>query len=96
MLDTIFLSAVDAYSYGCDSVEPGKRLIIFTRYPVPGRTKTRLIPTLGPQGAADLQQSFHVVSAVVGGAHRTVGTRGAIIECVGSGHCSTCCVYSFS
>jgi len=32
------------------------RLIIFGRYPVPGRVKTRLIPTLGPVGAADLQR----------------------------------------
>lgn len=32
------------------------RLIIFGRYPVPGRTKTRLIETLGPTGAADLQR----------------------------------------
>jgi len=32
------------------------RLIIFGRYPVPGRTKTRLIPALGPLGAADLQR----------------------------------------
>ncbi len=33
-----------------------KRLIVFTRYPVPGSTKTRLIPALGPEGAADLQR----------------------------------------
>jgi uncharacterized protein len=32
------------------------QLIIFGRYPVPGRTKTRLIPALGPVGAADLQR----------------------------------------
>jgi len=32
------------------------RLIIFGRYPVPGQTKTRLIPALGPAGAADLQR----------------------------------------
>lgn len=32
------------------------RLILFTRFPEPGTTKTRLIPKLGPQGAADLQQ----------------------------------------
>ncbi len=32
------------------------RLIVFGRYPVPGRTKTRLIPVLGPVGAADLQR----------------------------------------
>jgi rSAM/selenodomain-associated transferase 2/rSAM/selenodomain-associated transferase 1 len=32
------------------------RLIIFTRYPEPGMTKTRLIPVLGPEGAADLHR----------------------------------------
>ena len=32
------------------------RLIIFTRYPEPGKTKTRLIPALGPEGAADLHR----------------------------------------
>jgi len=31
-------------------------LVLFTRYPVPGATKTRLIPELGPQGAATLQK----------------------------------------
>jgi hypothetical protein len=31
------------------------RLIIFTRYPTPGTTKTRLIPALGAEGAA----AFH-------------------------------------
>jgi hypothetical protein len=35
---------------------PISRLIVFTRYPAPGRTKTRLIPVLGPAGAADLQR----------------------------------------
>jgi rSAM/selenodomain-associated transferase 2/rSAM/selenodomain-associated transferase 1 len=33
-----------------------ERLIVFTRYPEPGKTKTRLIPCLGPQGAAALQR----------------------------------------
>ena len=32
------------------------QVIIFGRYPVSGRTKTRLIPALGPAGAADLQR----------------------------------------
>ena len=32
-----------------------QKLIIFTRYPVAGKTKTRLIPSLGAQAAADLQ-----------------------------------------
>jgi glycosyltransferase A (GT-A) superfamily protein (DUF2064 family) len=34
------------------------RLIIFTRYPAPGKTKTRLIPALGPKGAAALQKQM--------------------------------------
>lgn len=33
-------------------------LIVFGRYPVPGRTKTRLIPALGPAGAAELQREM--------------------------------------
>jgi len=33
-----------------------RRLILFGRYPVPGHTKTRLIPTLGALGAAELQR----------------------------------------
>ncbi len=31
------------------------RIIVFTRYPVPGKTKTRLIPDIGAYGAACLQ-----------------------------------------
>lgn len=38
---------------------PGtERLIVFTRYPEAGRTKTRMIPLLGAQGAADLQRAM--------------------------------------
>ena len=33
-----------------------ERLIVFTRYPEPGRSKTRLVPALGPDGAADLHR----------------------------------------
>lgn len=33
-------------------------LIIFTRYPEPGKTKTRLIPALGAEGAATLQRKM--------------------------------------
>jgi uncharacterized protein len=32
------------------------KLIIFTRYPLPGKTKTRLIPVLGKAGAANLHR----------------------------------------
>jgi hypothetical protein len=42
-----------------------ERLIVFTRYPEPGTTKTRLIPVLGPEGAAELQRrmTLQVVQA---------------------------------
>jgi rSAM/selenodomain-associated transferase 1 len=43
-----------------------ERLIIFTRFPQPGKTKTRLIPILGKKGAADLQRQMteHIISTV--------------------------------
>ena len=34
------------------------RLIIFTRYPEPGKAKTRLIPALGDVAAADLHRQM--------------------------------------
>ncbi len=37
-----------------------ERLIVFTRWPTPGKTKTRLIPALGPLGASDLQRQMTV------------------------------------
>ncbi|MBD2113703.1 MULTISPECIES: TIGR04282 family arsenosugar biosynthesis glycosyltransferase [Cyanophyceae] len=47
-------------------------LLIFTRYPEPGRTKTRLIPHLGPEGAATLQRQMteHVLAQVTAAAQR--------------------------
>jgi len=39
-----------------DPERSGRRLIVFTRYPEPGKTKTRLIPVLGPEGAAELHR----------------------------------------
>jgi rSAM/selenodomain-associated transferase 1 len=35
-----------------------QHLVIFTRYPEPGKTKTRLIPALGDVGAANLQRQM--------------------------------------
>jgi len=35
-----------------------KHLIVFTRYPEPGKTKTRLVPVLGKEGAANLQRKM--------------------------------------
>lgn len=40
------------------SIPLDRRLILFGRYPVPGRTKTRLIPVLGPLGAAEMQRCW--------------------------------------
>lgn len=38
--------------------DPQNRIIVFSRLPLPGSTKTRMIPALGPQGAADLQRQM--------------------------------------
>ncbi len=53
------------------------RLILFTRFPVPGKTKTRLIPVLGEQGAADLQREMteHTLDIV-----RPLAGEGVVIE----------------
>ena len=44
--------------------ESCERLIIFTRYPEAGTTKTRMIPELGADGAAELQRQMteHIIS----------------------------------
>jgi rSAM/selenodomain-associated transferase 2/rSAM/selenodomain-associated transferase 1 len=44
----------------------GEMLILFTRFPLPGRVKTRLIPHLGPEGAAQLQREMteHVLARI--------------------------------
>ena len=43
-----------------------ERLIVFTRYPDVGTTKTRMIPKLGAEGAADLQYQMtnHIISRI--------------------------------
>ena len=40
------------------TAEMPERLIVFTRFPEPGKTKTRLIPALGARGAARLQRQM--------------------------------------
>lgn len=66
ILTTIFLSAFRHYARRPAKQLGNRRVIVFTRYPEPGKTKTRLIPELGPQGAADLQHDMteHMVDAV--------------------------------
>jgi rSAM/selenodomain-associated transferase 2/rSAM/selenodomain-associated transferase 1 len=43
---------------GVSRKNTSERLILFTRYPEPGKTKTRLISVLGSRGAADLQKQM--------------------------------------
>lgn len=45
-------------SYVSDRHDASAHLIIFARYPTPGRAKTRLIPALGNAGAARLQDAL--------------------------------------
>ncbi|MFC1838416.1 TIGR04283 family arsenosugar biosynthesis glycosyltransferase [Thermodesulfobacteriota bacterium] len=35
-----------------------EKIVVFTRYPVPGKTKTRLIPSLGPVGSANIHRKL--------------------------------------
>jgi len=55
-----------------------KRLIIFTRYPEPGTTKTRMIAALGAGGAADLQRRMtdHLAAKV----KTLIGQRSLTVE----------------
>lgn len=41
-----------------------RRLIVFTRYPEPGKAKTRMIPLLGAEGAAGLQRQMTLRTVV--------------------------------
>ncbi len=58
--------------------ESREQLIVFTRYPEPGTTKTRLIPLLGPEGAAAFQRrmSRHALACAL----RLAAERGTSIE----------------
>jgi hypothetical protein len=55
----------------------GDRLIVFTRYPEAGRVKTRLIPALGPRGAADLHRRMtaHTLAQAAALAQRGIETE---------------------
>ncbi len=57
---------------------PAERLIVFTRWPQPGNTKTRLIPALGPWGAAELQRLMS--ERTLGWARRLAARRGLELE----------------
>lgn len=58
------------------------RVVLFTRYPEPGRAKTRLIPALGEDGAAGLHRTLTertVIAAQEAGLDLEVRTTGAPI-----------------
>ena len=65
ILATIFLAA-SGYSGARKSSPAKERLIVLTRYPEPGRSKTRLIPVLGIQGSAELHRKMteHTMGSV--------------------------------
>ncbi len=55
-----------------------ERLCLFTRYPTPGTTKTRLIPKLGKAGAAELQREM--TEHILGKVRQLAILRGTEIE----------------
>jgi len=57
---------------------PTERVIVFTRFPHPGATKTRLIPLLGPEVAAELHKEM--TERIVTELGSLKSTRGVSIE----------------
>ena len=53
-------------------------LIIFSRYPEPGKTKTRMIPALGATGAAELQRQM--TEHTLNNAQQLLSSRDLTIE----------------
>jgi uncharacterized protein len=78
-----FYEAIKTCLMRQDHVTHPDRLIVFSRYPVPGQTKTRLIPLLGAARAADfhrvLTESTVRTDRAFAGRH-FVGRQGIAIE----------------
>lgn len=51
-MPAVNIANVEIFTMDCTK----EKLILFTRYPVPGKVKTRLIPELDKEGAASLQE----------------------------------------
>jgi hypothetical protein len=70
--------AIDRETPARNEERASARLVIFTRFPQAGQTKTRLIPLLGAQGAADLQRRMaeHAVTQ----ARKLADARALLIE----------------
>jgi rSAM/selenodomain-associated transferase 2/rSAM/selenodomain-associated transferase 1 len=76
ILSTIFREAVRGQSD--HSIIGTDRLIIFGRYPKPGQAKTRLIPLLGPTGAALLHRQL--VRITVEASRQLRSRRNVVLE----------------
>jgi rSAM/selenodomain-associated transferase 2/rSAM/selenodomain-associated transferase 1 len=63
---------------------PAEQLILFARYPVPGAAKTRLIPALGPEGAALLHRRLAEHAVAIARATGLPGRTGVTICCTGA------------
>lgn len=92
ILATIFVSAL-----GYRQPIPGLKLIVFTKFPTPGETKTRLIPTLSPEEACevhtqlakhtmDLANQFSEVSGVALEVRYAGGSRSGMRNWLGEEH----------
>ncbi|MCA1960329.1 MAG: TIGR04283 family arsenosugar biosynthesis glycosyltransferase [Desulfomonile sp.] len=66
-----------------NTARTNETLLVFTRYPEPGRSKTRLIPTLGEEGAAQLQKQM--AERVIAKAKALAGVRPVSIQVVYEG-----------
>jgi rSAM/selenodomain-associated transferase 2/rSAM/selenodomain-associated transferase 1 len=74
----LFTIGMSALKPGVDAPKAREKIIVFTRYPKPGATKTRLIPLLGPDGAARLHRDL--VEKTVDKARRVAAHRDATTE----------------
>lgn len=65
-MQTTMVETIDRSNSSKCSRICSKHLIIFTRFPEPGRTKTRLMPALGAEGAAQVQKQMteHTLATV--------------------------------
>jgi hypothetical protein len=60
------------------------RLLVFARYPVPGQAKTRLVPALGPEGAARLHRRLAEQAVRTARSLSRGGQAGVTICCTGA------------